>query len=171
MHPLSLAIRVGVAGAALIVSIGVMVGAVDMPGVDALAALLARASAYVLGMLGVPASPDGAVIDVNGFVGVIVAQCTAVDVLIVFSAAVLVWPVSIGARMWGLLLGAVALSALNFARIVSLLLMGAAFPEYFDTAHMVVWQPAMLLAASALWLLWLRWASNDRRAIDSGATG
>ncbi len=169
MHPLNIAARAGVFSASLIAAGGVIAGTVNIPGVDALARGLAYMAGFALGMLGVPASLDGAVINMDGFAAVVVAECTAIELILVFSAAVLVSPVSLKARLWALALGVSALCALNLVRIVSLMLVGAGFPEYFEMAHLKVGQTAMAVAALAMWLLWLRWTSDGERTSELAA--
>ena len=171
MSTLSLAIRVGVVSAALIVASGIAIDTIEIPFADALTIALARASVYALGLLGTPASANGAVIDANSFAAVIIPQCMAVEILLVFGAAVIVWPVSLRARLWALTLGLATLCALNFARIVSLLLIGVNIPEYLDLAHIKIWQTVMATAALALWLLWAQWASNRESAAGGGSEG
>ena len=124
---------------------------------------------FALGLLGVPASLDGAVIKVDGFLAVVAAQCTAIDLILVFSAGVLVCPVSLGARMRALSLGIPALCALNLVRVVSLLFVGANFPEYFDKAHLIVWQTIMVAATLAMWFMWYKQASGDRHRAELSA--
>ena len=169
MHPLSIAVRAGIFSASLIAAGGVIAGTVNIPGVDALARGLAYMAGFALGMLGVPASLDGAVINMDGFAAVVVAECTAIELILVFSAAVLVSPVSLKARLWALALGVSALCALNLVRIVSLMLVGAGFPEYFEMAHLKVGQTAMAVATLAMWLLWLRWTSDGERTSELAA--
>ena len=169
MHPLSIAVRAGIFSASLIAAGGVIAGTVNIPGVDALARGLAYMAGFALGMLGVPASLDGAVINMDGFAAVVVAECTAIELILVFSTAVLVSPVSLKARLWALALGVSALCALNLVRIVSLMLVGAGFPEYFEMAHLKVGQTAMAVAALAMWLLWLRWTSDGERTSELAA--
>ena len=124
---------------------------------------------FALGMLGVPASLDGAVINADGFVAVVAAECTAIELILVFGAAVIVWPVSLKARIRALLLGVPALCALNLVRVITLLLIGVDFPEHFDMVHLKIWQSAMVLAALTMWLLWLRWASDGERTSELAA--
>ena len=172
MHPLNIAARAGVFSASLTAAGGVIAGTVNIPGVDALARGLAYMAGFALGMLGVPASLDGAVINMDGFAAVVVAECTAIELILVFSAAVLVSPVSpvsLKARLWALALGVSALCALNLVRIVSLMLVGAGFPEYFEMAHLKVGQTAMAVATLAMWLLWLRWTSDGERTSELAA--
>ena len=156
------ALRIGVVSASVIVASAIAIGTIEPPGIDILAAALAWLSAQAAGALGVPVSLDGAVIEAGGFAAVIAAQCTAIEIILVFGAAVLVWPVPFRARMLGLLLGVGALCVLNFVRVISLLLIGVGFPEHFDAAHLTIWQTAMVVAAFAIWLFWLRWASDER---------
>ena len=163
VHPLNIAVRAGVFCASLIVAGGVAAGTVNIPGLDALAQGLAYMAGFALGMLGVPASLDGAVINADGFLAVVAAECTAIEFILVFGAAVIVWPVSLKSRIRALLLGVPTLCALNLARVITLLLIGIDYPERFDTAHFAVWQTAMAVAALAIWLLWLRWASHGER--------
>ena len=122
---------------------------------NAFYALLAQIAGFALTLIGVPASSDGAIVGADAFAAIIVAECTALDVIILFGAAVLAYPASIGARLRGLLLGAVALFALNIARIVSLILIGIHYPDSLEDAHLLVWQTAMALAAIGLWILWI----------------
>ena len=105
MHPLNIAARAGVFSASLIAAGGVIAGTVNIPGVDALARGLAYMAGFALGMLGVPASLDGAVINADGFVAVVASECTAIELILVFGAAVIVWPVSLKSRIGALLLG------------------------------------------------------------------
>ena len=144
---------------------GIAIDAIELPWIDAPALALAWLSAHAVAWLCVPTSSNGAIIDANGFAAIIVPQCTAIEILLVFGAAVIVWPVSFRARLWALVLGVPTLCALNFARIVSLLLIGASLPEYLDLAHLAVWQTVMAFAGLALWLLWAQWALDRERGI------
>ena len=154
MQLLGVAIRVGVVSASLIVASGIAIGTIEPPGIHAFALVLSRLAALTLAVFGVPVSLDGAVIDARGFVAVVVAQCTAIELILVYSVAVLATPVQFRARMWALALGVPALCALNLVRVVSLLLVGIGSPEHFDSAHLVVWQTAMTVAGFMMWLVW-----------------
>lgn len=150
------ALRVAVVSASLITASGIAIGTIKVPGIEVLAITLAHAAAFALSILGSSVSLNGAVIEADGFLAVVAAQCTGIELILVFGAAALVCPVSLRARLWALLLGIPALCALNLVRVVSLLIVGASFPEHFDMAHMVVWQTVMAAAALAMWLIWYR---------------
>ena len=163
------ALRVAVVSASLIAASGIAIGTIEVPGIEVLAIALAHVAAFALSVLGASVSLDGAIIDADGFLAVVAAQCTGIELILVFAAAVLVCPVSLRARLWALLLGIPALCALNLVRVVSLLFVGVRFPEHFDTAHLVVWQTVMVAAALAMWLIWCK-RSWYKQASGEGAS-
>ncbi len=159
----NLAARAVVFGASLILAAGISIGTVDMPRVGVISRAIAGIATFALGNLGVPATQDGAIINAGGFIAVVAAECTAIEILLVFGGAVLAWPASLRAKATAILLFIPILVVLNLVRVISLLLTGVGIPEHFDTVHLMIWQPAMLLAAIAMWLLWQRWASDNGR--------
>ena len=166
MSALAIGWRAALISASIIVASGTAVGAVHLPGIEIISSAIAYSAAFVLGILSVPVSLDGAVINAGGFLAVIADECTAIEVILVFSAGVLVSPVALKARGWALLLGIPSLCALNLVRVVSLLLAGIAFPQHFDTLHQDLWQPAMAVAALLMWLLWFWRAHRDAYGND-----
>ena len=154
-------VRVAIIFATSLATTIVISGEMSGAFLDAFCAILAHIAGFTLTLLSVPASSDGAIVGSDAFTAVIVAECTALDVIILFGAAVLAYPASIGARLHGLLLGVAALFALNIARIVSLILIGIHYPDSLEDAHLWVWQTAMALAAIGLWILWHWAASGD----------
>ena len=137
---------------------------------DAFCALLASIARFALMLLGVPASSGNATVGADAFSAVIAPECTSLEVIIIFGAAVLVYPASIRARLRGLLLGVAVLFALNIVRIVSLMLIGIHYPDSMEDAHLRIWQPAMALATIVLWLLW-QWRVSSATASMGKAGG
>ena len=161
----NLAVRAAVFSAGLILATGISIGTVDLPGVGVISRAIANIATFALGHFGVPVTQDATIINANagGFIAIVSAECTAIEILLVFSAGVLVWPVSLRAKATAILLLVPILVVLNLVRVISLLLTGVGIPEHFDTVHLTIWQPAMLLAAMAMWLRWQRWASDNGR--------
>ena len=124
----------------------------------------AEASGRALALAGAHIEVSGATISSDSFAVVIVAECTAVAPLLLFLGAVAAWRASASARVLGAALGLCALSALNVVRIASLFWTGSAYPEYLGLTHLLVWQPAMIVAAVLLWLLWVEAAARAGRA-------
>lgn len=153
-------VRAAVIFAAALAATAVVSGEVSGAWLDAFCAMLAQIAGFALTLIGVPASSDGAIVGADAFSAVIVPECSALNVIVLFGAAVLVYPASIGARLRGLLLGVAALFALNIARIVSLILIGIHYPDSLEDAHLWVWQSAMAIAAIGLWVLWYQCVSS-----------
>lgn len=82
--------------------------------------------------------------------------CDAIEPSWFFCAAVLAFPSSGQAKLRGLLAGVLLLQAMNLLRIASLFLIGLKYPPLFQTAHLEIWPVLFLLAATALWLGWIR---------------
>ena len=161
-----IAVRVAIIFAAALAATMIVSGEMSGAWLDALCAMLARMAGFALTLLGIPASSDGATVGSDAFSAVIVQECSALDVIILFGAAALVYPASIGARLRGLILGVAALFALNIARIVSLMLIGIHYPDSLEDTHIWVWQPAMAIAAIGLWLLWYQCVSSSTASMS-----
>ena len=166
MNTLGVAVRLAFLGAGIVAAAAVSNGAVEIPGIRVLSSAIAYTAALTLGVLGVPASLDGAFINADGFLAVIAAECTAIELILVFSAGVLVSPAPLRERGWALLLGIPALCLLNLVRVITLLLAGIAIPHHFDTLHFDLWQPVMAIAALTLWLLWFWRTRQNMRGTD-----
>ncbi len=153
-----IAVRALVLCLALLLAVSIEFGWGIASSIDA--APLAYAAAYVLELLGVPVVLDGAIVVVGEFTAIVTPECAAVGLTLLYCAAVGVTPASWQARLWGIALGSLALAALNFVRIVSLLLIGMRYPDYVDLAHTAMWQGVMVAAALGIWWIWLRRAAR-----------
>ena len=86
----------------------------------------------------------------------IVAECTSLAPFAIFVAAIVAFPATLSRKLLGILLGFVALSAVNLVRITSLIYIGVTFPEALDVAHLLVWQSVMVMVSVMFWLVWMR---------------
>ncbi len=84
--------------------------------------------------------------------------CDAVEPTGLFIAAILAFPASWKRKLIGAIGGTILLAALNLLRIISLYYASAYWPAAFETLHVDVWQPAFILVAMVIWILWARWA-------------
>ena len=92
----------------------------------------------------------------TGFAVQILAGCNGVEAMIVLIAGVLAFPATWPQRAAGIAIGVVAIQALNLVRIVSLFYLGQWDRQWFEWAHLYVWQAVIMLDALIVWLLWLR---------------
>jgi exosortase H (IPTLxxWG-CTERM-specific) len=109
----------------------------------------------------------------NGFAVSIEAGCNGVEATIVLLAAMLAFPAPWKHKLYGLLAGTLAVQGLNIVRVISLFYLGQWNRQWFDWAHLYVWQALIMLDVLIVWLVWVRTlprADKDRGPPDAGAT-
>ena len=92
----------------------------------------------------------------TGFAVTIEAGCNGVEAMLVLLAGILAFPAPWKMKLIGLGIGVVAIQALNLVRIVSLFYLGQWNLQWFEWAHLYVWQALIMLDALIVWLLWTR---------------
>ena len=92
----------------------------------------------------------------NGFAVSIEAGCNGVEATIVLLAAILAFPAPWTRKLIGLAIGIVAVQGLNVVRVVSLFYLGQWDREWFEWAHLYVWQALIMLDVLIVWLVWVR---------------
>ena len=92
----------------------------------------------------------------NGFAVSIEAGCNGVEATIVLLAAILAFPAPWTRKLIGLAIGIVAVQGLNVVRVVSLFYLGQWDREWFEWAHLYVWQSLIMLDVLIVWLVWVR---------------
>jgi exosortase H (IPTLxxWG-CTERM-specific) len=97
------------------------------------------------------------------------AGCNGVEACIMLVAAVLAYPSRWQAKVPGLLVGAVAIQALNVLRIVSLFYLVQWSARAFEFAHLYLWQALIMIDVLVVWLLWLRWVTRGQFSAASPA--
>ena len=119
---------------------------------------LAAASGVVLGLVGREVTTAGVVIQdlATPFAIEIAAGCNGVEATILLAAGMLAFPAPWRYKLAGILIGVLAIQALNLVRLVSLFLLGIWNQTAFEWAHLYVWQGLIMLDALLVWLLWIR---------------
>ena len=148
--------------ASLGVALAIYYGFLASSLVDYVAEWTAVGTSAGLNLLGTSTRVDGTILSSGTFAVDIVAECTAVGPLVLFIGAVAAYPSSLKAKSLGVLLGLVVLSLVNLVRIISLFLIGSAYPDYLEIAHLLVWQTAIILFAIILWLFWVERMAGAR---------
>jgi exosortase/archaeosortase family protein len=131
-----------------------------------LSRFVARGAVFFLNLLGAGAVLSESTITYGSRSFRIVPECTGVEVIGLFVAAVLAFPARWKSRVRGLALGIPALAALNGIRVLTLVYAGARSPKALDYGHLYVWPVIVLGVTVALWLSWARSAARheDRLA-------
>jgi len=110
--------------------------------------------AAALWLLGVGGEASGEVVSSKIFSAEIIAECTAIFPIMIFLAAVIAYPCTWKKKLLGMALGVPAILFINLIRLVSLFYIGYWFPNWFETAHLLVWQSLIIFFAVLLWLVW-----------------
>lgn len=92
----------------------------------------------------------------NGFAVSIEAGCNGVEATIVLLAAILAFPAPLKNKLVGLAAGIVAVQGLNVVRVISLFYLGQWDRQWFEWAHLYVWQALIMLDVLIVWLVWVR---------------
>jgi len=96
----------------------------------------------------------------NAFTGggiQIVAGCNGVEAVLILVSAVLAFPAPWKHKVLGILIGFIAIQALNLVRIISLYYLHQWNQVWFEWFHLYLWQALIILDALVFWLIWLRW--------------
>jgi exosortase H (IPTLxxWG-CTERM-specific) len=93
----------------------------------------------------------------TGFSVTIEAGCNGVEAGIILIAAMLAWPASAQQRAIGVAVGVASVQALNLVRIITLYYLGKWNLQWFQWAHLYLWQALIMLDVLVVWLFWLRW--------------
>lgn len=92
----------------------------------------------------------------NGFSVSIQSGCNGVEAVIVLISAMLAFPAPWKSKLKGIIIGFFAVEILNIARIISLFYIGQWDKEFFDWAHLYIWEALIMLDVLIVFLLWLR---------------
>jgi exosortase H (IPTLxxWG-CTERM-specific) len=101
----------------------------------------------------------------NGFAVSIEAGCNGVEATLVLLAAVLAFPATIKQRVWGLILGILAVQGLNVVRIISLFYIGQWNMQAFQIAHEYIWQALIIIDVLIVFIVWLSRVVKSQNAL------
>lgn len=134
--------------------------------IEPFTAAIARGSAVLLNAMGQGVTVNGTILGSPRFAVNINNGCNGVEAMLILLASIVAFPASLRARLIGLGLGAIAIQVLNAVRIVTLYLLGAHYPRFFDTFHTSVWQIIIILSAIIFFLIWSARVAPPRLATD-----
>ena len=120
---------------------------------------LAAISATLIKAFDADVSSDGIIVRSlsTGHSVAILAGCNGVEAMICLTAAIFAYPATWTQRLWGLLVGYLAIQALNIIRIISLFYLLQWDKQWFDWAHLYIWQGLIFLDVLIIFILWIRW--------------
>lgn len=126
---------------------------------------VAHIAGLMLSLLDANVVTSGNLISYKSSAFEIVTDCTGIEVIELFVAAVLAFPTRWHYRLAGLGLGIPTLGVLNLIRVVTLISVGGRWPEALHYGHLYVWPAIVLAAALGMWVYWARLATDDARLL------
>ena len=97
----------------------------------------------------------------NGTAVKIMPGCNGVEAMICLAAAIIAFTATLKEKVVGLVFGFIAIQLLNIVRIISLFYLLQWNKEWFEWAHLYVWQALIILDALIIFILWVRWLPAD----------
>jgi exosortase H (IPTLxxWG-CTERM-specific) len=116
---------------------------------------VARSTAFILNFFGTKAWVEGFTIYSPNFSVEVIPACTGLLPTLLFLTAVFAYPCKLKEKALGIGIAIPAIFLVNLVRMVRLFYIGLYLPGVFEQAHLLIWQPLMIFAAVALWLLWV----------------
>jgi len=107
----------------------------------------------------------------GGFAVSIESGCNGVEAAIVLIAGVLAFPASLRQKLTAILLGFVAIQALNIVRIISLFYLGQWNHTIFEWFHLYLWPILIMIDVLIVFALYLRWLSGSNNSLATGSDG
>ena len=98
------------------------------------------------------------------FTFIVVPSCGAIEVMVIFLAAVLAFPASWRHRARGVALGLPLMYLVNIVRLACLACLGALDPggAWFNFVHEYVWQAAYVIFVVLAWMAWVELGKGRR---------
>ncbi len=94
--------------------------------------------------------------------------CNGVEAIIILVAAIIAVPASHLQKLAGIVIGSVAIQSLNIFRLISLFYLVQWNRQWFEWAHLYLWQALIILDALIVFVLWLRWLNRtEARSVAS----
>ena len=105
----------------------------------------------------------------NQFAVSIEAGCNGVEAAIVLIAAVVAFPARVSQKMAAIVIGFLAIQAMNILRIISLFYLGQWRIDVFSWSHLYLWPVLIMLDVLIVFLFYLRYLarSNVETAVST----
>ena len=127
---------------------------------------IALLTSKLLGFIDISSTSQGAIIYLPEMALKVGFECSGIEVVLMFSVAVLAYPGKWKVRLIAIFLGFVFLQALNFLRILGLAYSAAHFQSTFETLHIYVAQGVMIATALFTFIAYLNFSSKKNELVS-----
>ncbi len=120
--------------------------------------LIATISASITQLFDASVQSHGIILQstTNGTAVSIQPGCNGIEAMICLTAAIVAFPASWKSKAYGLFFGYLAIQALNIVRIISLFYLLQWDKQWFEWAHLYLWQALIILDALIVFIIWVR---------------
>ncbi len=138
-----------------------VLGSMLRPLVTAFTRGLVEISALSIRILGGTAAAHQVTLQnpVNGFAVEVLDGCNGNNVMVLLWAAILAYPASWRNKAKGLAAGTAILQGVNLVRIITLFYLGQHERQWFEFAHLYVWESLFVLFTLTIFWVWVRRSS------------
>jgi archaeosortase B (VPXXXP-CTERM-specific) len=130
--------------------------------VAALCPLTAKILSAILKLLGTECSQCHDYVEVAGRRLVIIRECTGINMLYVYLAAVFAYPAEIRKKLAGVGFGVAAIFLFNMLRLLIAFLVIMWRPEFFGFIHTYVWHGIGVILVLLMFIFWISWIVKGR---------
>jgi len=103
----------------------------------------------------------------NGTAVSIEPGCNGIEAMICLTAAIIAFPATLKQKLYGLIFGFIAIQALNIVRIISLFYLLQWNKDWFEWAHLYLWQALIILDALIVFIIWVRMLPEEENPDDA----
>lgn len=121
---------------------------------------IAAVSGAIMNGLGQHVTVSGTTIGAPCFTVEIRNGCNGVEASLFLMAAILAFPASARSRASAALVGFLLIQAVNLVRVISLFLVGCYRRQWFDAAHLTLWQTIVFAITVLYFVQWTRKAQS-----------
>jgi exosortase H (IPTLxxWG-CTERM-specific) len=123
------------------------------------------ATSKLLDVLNVPSSSSGSIINLPSIALDVKFGCNGLEAVMIYSVAVLAFPLSWKRRFIGLAAGFAVIQVVNVIRIAGLAYTGVHFPDLFEFIHIYIAQGIMIAVALGVFFIYLAYANHHAERI------
>ena len=128
---------------------------------------VATVSGWLLNHLGEDVRVNGTVVSSARFGVNIENGCNGVETALMLAAAILAFPAPVRYRIGGFIAGFAAIEIVNLIRVLSLFWIGVHRHAWFNSAHTLIWQSAVVLFGVGVFVIWAGRVPKARAAADA----
>ena len=115
----------------------------------------AQTAGSLIRLTGLSALVQENIIQLGSAVWIVDTECTAINLINIFLAFILVYPACVRSKIIGIAVGLPLIFSANMIRLLGMAWMAKIKPDFFNYFHDYVWQVAFLILIALLWLVWI----------------